>query len=242
MKLPAVILLAAAALPIIAQAPATTAPAPPGASAPAAPIATAPSTTAAATAPAAVNDTVIGFSYALPGDWQMLASTQATPDVPYPTVQGPKKGNACTQVELTARRGTPASVVVVVALPFGCYGQTLTSKNLADFATGASEGLKETFDVSSPVISNYTLGSHNMWIERASGVVKGQPNAKYMLEIACTVMAKGAACWMTMAADAASLQAFEQEAVTLEGDAFDAIVPATAIQAAPPAPAASKPS
>jgi hypothetical protein len=156
-------------------------------------------------------------------------------------VEGPKKGNACTQVELTARRGTPASVVVVVALPFGCYGQALTDKNLADFAAGASEGLKQTFDVTNPVLGGYSLGSHNMWIERANGVVKGQPNAKYTLEIACTLMQKGAACWMAMAADAASLQTFEQESVTLEGDAFEAIVPATAIQAPAAAPAAIKP-
>jgi hypothetical protein len=148
-------------------------------------------------------------------------------------VEGPKKGNACTQVELTARRGTPASVVVVVALPFGCYGQALTDKNLADFAAGASEGLKQTFDVTNPVLGGYSLGSHNMWIERA--------NAKYTLEIACTLMQKGAACWMAMAADAASLQTFEQESVTLEGDAFEAIVPATAIQAPAAAPAAIKP-
>jgi hypothetical protein len=224
MKLSAVLLIAICTLPLIAQSAA------PGAAVPATPA-----------GPPAVNDTAIGFSYSLPADWQSLASAHVTPNVPYPTVEGPKKGNACTQVELTARRGTPASVVVVVALPFGCYGQALTDKNLADFAAGASEGLKQTFDVTNPVLGGYSLGSHNMWIERANGVVKGQPNAKYTLEIACTLMQKGAACWMAMAADAASLQTFEQESVTLEGDAFEAIVPATAIQAPAAAPAAIKP-
>jgi hypothetical protein len=131
-------------------------------------------------------------------------------------------------------------VVVVVALPFDCYGQSLTAKNMADFTSGASEGLKQTFDVTNPVLGSYTLGSHSMWVERASGTVKGQPDSKYTLEVACTLLDKGAACWMTMAADAASLQIFEQEPVTLEGDAFDAIVPANAIQPAAPPP--SKPS
>jgi len=71
-------------------------------------------------------------------------------------------------------------------------------------------------------------------------VVKGQPDAKYTLEIACTVMSKGAACWMIMAADPAHLQTFEKEAVTLEGDAFDQIVPDGAVKL--PAPAPNKPS
>jgi hypothetical protein len=190
--------------------------------------------------PPQISDTKIGFSYGLPADWQTQASQMTKPDVPYPTVEAPKKGNACTQVELTARHGTPSSVVVVVALPFDCYGQTLTDKNLADLATGASEGLKQTFDVTNPVVSSYTLGGHTMWIERASGTVKGQPAAKYTVEIVCTVLQKGMACWWMMAADEASLQTFEQQPVTLEGDAFDAIVPAGALQA--PAPAANKPS
>jgi hypothetical protein len=191
--------------------------------------------------PPSVKDTDIGFSYSLPADWQAQASQQATPDVPYPTVEAPKKGNACAQVELTARKGTPFSVVVVIALPFDCYGQTLTAKNMPDLATGAAEGLKQTFEVVNPVEGNYTLGTHNMWVERASGTVKGQPQAKYTLEIACTVLTRGEACWLTMAADAAHLQAFERQPVTLEGDSFDALVPAGAVQAAAP-PAASKPS
>ena len=192
--------------------------------------------------PPAVKDNDIGFAYSLPSEWQTLASQLATPDVPYPSVEGPKKGNACTQVELTARHGTPSSVVVVVALPFDCYGQTLTEKNLSDFAAGAAQGLKQTFDVTNPVLANYSLGSHTMWIERASGTVKGQPTAKYTLEIACTVMSKGAACWMIMAADPAHLKTFEQEAVTIEGDAFDAIVPPGVVQIQVQAPAVKKPS
>jgi hypothetical protein len=229
-------------LPAFAQAPAATpstepTPAPAQANPPAA----ATAKPAAPAAPPEVKDTNIGFSYSLPAGWETQASTPAKPDVPYPTVVAPKKGNACAQVELTARHGTPLSVVVVVALPFDCYGQSLTDKNMADFTAGASEGLKQTFEVTNPVMNNYALGSHTMWVERANGTVKGQPQSKYTLEVACTLMAKGAACWMTMAADAADLQAFEQEPVTLEGDAFDAIVPANAITA-PQAPAASKPS
>jgi hypothetical protein len=215
-------------------APATGAQTPP-------PAATTPA--AAPAAPPEVKDTKIGFSYSLPAGWETQASVPAKPDVPYPTVEAPKKGNACAQVELTARHGTPFSVVVVVGLPFDCYGQTLTEKNMADFTAGASEGLKQTFDVTNPALSNYMLGSHNMWMERASATVKGQPESKYTLEVACTLLEKGAACWMTMAADAVHLETFEQQPVTLGGDAFDAIVPANTIPApAGSAPPANKPS
>ncbi len=216
--------LAASWMPLAAQSPA------PADSKP-------PATETAPAEPPQIHDTNIGFSYSLPADWETLASKMAQPDVPYPTAMGARKGNACAQVELTARHGKPASVVVVTALPFDCYGQPLTDKNLADFATGAAEGLKQTFDITNPAVANYSLGSHKMWGERATGTVKGQPGSIYVLEIACTVLEKGAVCWLTMAADASSLQTFEQQPVTLDGDTFDAIVPADAI---PPAPAAAQ--
>jgi hypothetical protein len=216
-------LLAVSSMPLAAQSPAPADGQPPAA-------ATAP------VGPPQIHDTNIGFSYSLPADWETLASQMAQPDVPYPAAMGARKGNACAQVELTARHGKPASVVVVTALPFDCYGQPLTDKNLADFATGAAEGLKQTFDIANPFVANYSLGSHKMWGERATGTVKGQPGSIYTLEIACTVLDKGAVCWLTMAADASSLQAFEQQPVTLDGDTFDAIVPASAIPSAPPGP------
>ena len=225
------VLVALGSLPVAAQTP----PAAPAAATPATASSTAATATAAPVLRPEIKDTGIGFSYGLPAGWQTQPSRMVTPDVPYPTVEGPKKGNACAQVELTARQGTPYSVVVVIGLPFDCYGQTLTSKNMADLASGAAEGLKQTFEVANPVESNYTLGAHSMWVERAGATVKGQPAAKYTLEIACTVLSKGEACWMIMAADAAHLQTFERQPVTLEGDAFDALVPAGAVPAATPA-------
>jgi hypothetical protein len=235
MRFSAAVVLALSCLPVAGQVPAST---PSTEPTPAATAQTAKPTTPAL--PPSIKDTDIGFSYSLPADWEAEASQLAAPNVPYPTVEAPKKGNACAQVELTARQGTPFSVVVVIGLPFDCYGQTLTSKNMADLATGAAEGLKQTFEVANPVSSNYTLGTHNMWVERASGTVKGQPDAKYTLEIACTVLTRGEACWLAMAADADHLRTFEQQPVSLEGDSFDALVPAGAVQAA--APAANKPS
>jgi len=215
--------------PLAAQAPALAAPAQTPA-----PLPANSATTTKSSAPAPppeIKDATIGFSYSLPADWETQALQPSTPDVPYPAIEAPKKGNACAEVELTARHGTPFSVVVVVGLPFDCYGQTLTDQNMADFTAGAAEGLKETFEVTNPSLSSYKLGSHSMWMERASGTVKGQPESKYTLEVACALLKKGAACWMAMAADASDVQIFEQGRVTLEGDAFDALVPAGAVPA-----------
>jgi hypothetical protein len=149
------------------------------------------------------------------------------------TSEDEKKGAACIQVALTARHGTPASVVVVVALPFDCFGQQMTEKDLPGFASGASEGLKKTFDISNPVHGAYVMGSHNLWIERATGNLKGHPEVQYTVETVCSILKKGAVCWMDMSADDAALEVFEHGSVTLDGEAPAALVPATAFDKKP---------
>ena len=188
------------------------------------------STAGAAPAPAArVERDDVGFSYSLPADWEFVAPPPVpTAAMPYPTLAAPRKGDACVDVALTAKHGTPASVVVVLALPFACYGQTITERDLANFGAGAAEGMKQSFEITEPVEATYSLGSHTLWIERAKGTPKHHSESQFTFEIACTVLTKGAACWMTMAADAASLETFEQSTVSLEGDAPAALVPATA--------------
>jgi hypothetical protein len=209
-------LFVAGSVPLLAQTPA---PAP----------ASATTATQPAPVPAQVDDSDVGFNYSLPADWEFVAPPRAPRvTVPFPDAMGTKKGDACVEVVLTAKHGTPASVVVVMALPFACYGQSLKSGDLANFGAGAAEGMKQTFDVSDPVQSNYTLGSNAVWIERAKGTPKGHPENPFTFEIACTLLAKGAVCWMTMAADAASLQAFENSPVMLDGESSAALVPASA--------------
>lgn len=184
-----------------------------------------------------VEDVTIGFSSSLPADWQGMATVQGKFDIPYPTAVAPRKGDTCVEVDMTARHGGSGSVVVVVALPFDCYGQTMSADDLANFGMGAAEGLKQTFAIVNEVQGKYSLGNHAIWIERADGTPKHRPENPYTFEIACTVLGKGAACWMTMAVDAASLRDFEQQAVTLEGDSFDALVPAGDAPAVPEAAA-----
>ncbi len=217
--------------PVFAQVPepAATPSNPASTLAPSAKQAAAPSHQLTPTMPPQVQRDDVGFSYSLPADWEFVAPPPAPKVVtPYPTLAAPRKGDACVDVALTARRGTPASAVVVLALPFDCYGQAMTASDLASLGAGAAEGMKQSFEIAEPVEANYSLGSHTVWIERAKGTPKHRAESPFTFEIACTVLKKGAACWMTMAADAASLKAFEQGTVSLDGDAPAALVPASA--------------
>jgi hypothetical protein len=190
-----------------------------------------------ASSSAAVPSAEIGFSYTLPADWAVVQikpspPTEAAEEQSLTTPEA-IKGTACIRVPMTARHGYPSSVIVVVELPFDCYGQTITEQELAGFGLGAAEGLKQEFDLIDPVFGLYSLGSHHLWIERAKGSSKGHPETQYTMEIACSMLKKGAACWLTMAADKASLEAFENGSVTLEDDPATPLVPANAFDKVP---------
>lgn len=180
----------------------------------------------------------IGFSYSIPADWEVVDTKPQLPAVQAEVAktaksEDEKKGIGCVQVALTARHGNPTSVVVVVALPFDCYGTTMTEKDLPGFGSGAAEGIKNTFNISNAVHGAYTVGTHAMWVERADGVLKDSPEVKYTVETVCSILKKGAVCWMAMAADKAGLQIFENGAVTLDGEVPAALVPATAFEKKP---------
>jgi len=172
----------------------------------------------------------IGFTYALPTSWEVVDTTLQLPSVKAEvgktaTSEAEKKGIACVQPVLTARHGDPASVVVVVALPFDCFGQTMTEQDLPGFASGAAEGLKNTFELSGQMQSTYSLGTHAMWVQRANGTLKSNTAMKYTVETVCSILKKGAVCWMAMAVDEAALSTFETGSVSLDGEAPNALVP-----------------
>lgn len=213
-------------LPLVAQTP----PTPPGSSSKPSPVTSEHQTPH----PPSVQDSDLGFTFSLSSDWQFVPPSPApTVVVPYPKAVEAPKGDACVKVVLTATRGTPASSVVVTALPFSCYGQTMTADDLANLGAGAMEGLKETFEITDPILSNYILGNRAVWIERAKGALKAHPEDSYTFETACTILTNGAVCWTAMAADAASLRAFENAPVSLEGEHFAALVPADAFLTKP---------
>jgi len=118
-------------------------------------------------APPAVHTNDLGFSYSVPSDWETTDVQQSLAGVQQEATKSAaseeeKKGIACVQVALTARHGNPTSVMVIVALPFDCFGQSMSDKDLPGFARGASEGLKSSFDISEPEFGAYSLDSHNM--------------------------------------------------------------------------------
>ncbi|MGP8271735.1 MAG: hypothetical protein ACLQLH_16855 [Terracidiphilus sp.] len=185
-----------------------------------------------------VHTSDIGFSYSIPADWEVVDTKPTLPAVQAEVAktaknEDEKKGIGCVQVALTARHGDPSSVVVVVALPYDCYGTTMTAKDLPSFGSGAAEGIRNKFNISNAVHGSYTVGTHGMWVERASGVLKDDPGVHYTVETVCSVLKKGAVCWLAMAADKAGLQTFENGAVALDGEVSAALVPATAFEKQP---------
>jgi len=185
-----------------------------------------------------VHSSDLGFTYAIPSDWQVVDASATLPTVQQQVTQNAagddtKKGIACVQVALTARHGDPASVIVVMALPYACFQQEMTEKDLPGFATGASEGLKQILDITDAVNGLYLLGSHNIWIERAKGTAKANPELHFSVETACTLLKKAAVCWMTTASDDAAMQTFENGSVRLDQDEPTALVPSTAIDKKP---------
>ena len=140
---------------------------------------------------------------------------------------------ACVQLPLTAHHGSPPSTIAVVGLSFDCVGHSFTAQDLPSVASEASDNLKKNIEIAGPVINTYTLGTHSMWIQHASGSLVGHPEIKRTMETVCSVLKKGVVCWMTLAADDVSLQIFENGTVTLDEDAATALVPADALQKKP---------
>lgn len=180
----------------------------------------------------------LGLAYTLPSGWEAIDAQSSLPEVKERQLANAKtdeekKEIACIQIPISARAGDPPSFLAVIALPFNCIGQILTDKDLPGFAEGSSEGPRAVFDFGDPDFGSYSLGSHHMWIERAKGNPKGHPEMPYTLEIACSLLKKSAACWMTVAGSKQSLREFEQNSVTLDGDFFPELVPANAFEKKP---------
>lgn len=177
----------------------------------------------------------LGFSYAVPTDWAVVdySAEEKEEARQNAATEEDKKGLGCAVMGLQAKHGSPVSLIAEVALPFDCFGQVMQSSDLPGFATGASQGLQQNFDVGDPLVGSYVRGSHSFWIERANATLKGQPSISYTIEIACTVGKKAAVCWMTMAADNAALAVFERGLVSVDGDAPEALVPETAFDKKP---------
>lgn len=185
-----------------------------------------------------VTPETVGFTFHLPEGWDAIDAQSTLPEVKARQTANAKtdeekKEIACVQIPVSGRRGAPPSFLAVMALPFDCFGQIMTEKDLPGFAEGASEGPRAIFDFAEPEYGSYTLGSHHMWVERAKGNPKGHPEMSYSLEIACSLLKNAAVCWMTVAGDDRALKDFEKNAVTLDGDSFTVLVSSEAFEKKP---------
>jgi hypothetical protein len=227
-------LLVLCAVPLAAQAPAT----PDAAPTPASPdAASTPIPPPPPTADAQAHTSDLGFSYSIPPDWDVVDAKPMLPSVLQKAARDygneSAKMAACVQLPLTAHHGNPPSAIVVVGLSFDCMGHTFTVQDLPSVATGVNEGLAKSIQIDNPVTNTYTLGTHSMWIQRATGSLAGHPEIKRTMETVCSVLKKGVVCWMALAADDATLQTFENGVVTLDGEDATTLVPADALQKKP---------
>lgn len=177
-----------------------------------------------------VHSTALGFSYTVPTGWQRVDAQTTTPGVNWQAAQSAtsteeKEDVACMEIPFMARRANPDGVIIVVALPFACYGRPIQPADLPGFATGAAEGLEEQFEITDPIYATYSLAGHKFWIERARGTPNGHTAPIYAVEVTCAVLKRAAVCWMARAVDAAGLRAFERDAVKIDGDSAPALVP-----------------
>jgi hypothetical protein len=177
----------------------------------------------------------LGFSFTVPAGWDVMETSAVAKEQARQNAktEEDKKGLACVDIGFTARRGDPPSVMTEVALPFDCYGQQMTEADLPGFASSASAGLAQNFDLGEPVYGVYRTGTHGFWIERVKGTVKGQGAIGFTIEIACSVTKKAGVCFMAMASNDSSLAAFEQMPVSLDADPPVALVPANAFEKKP---------
>jgi len=113
-----------------------------------------------------------------------------------------------------------------MALPTACVGAEPAEKDLPGIAIAASQSIQQYFDVGEPQLAAYALGSHSVRIARAKGNPKGHPEISYTVETVCSILKKGAVCWMALAADDAALATFEHGAVILDNEAPTTLVPA----------------
>jgi hypothetical protein len=187
----------------------------------------------------AVYKSDLGFSYGYSADWQLIDTTAITPAAQQQaaasaTSAEEKKGAACAQIGLMLKHGDPASIIMTVALPYDCYGSSFTDTDLPGFGKGVSGGLKQNFSVSETKTATFKSGTHSLWIERAAAVSKADPSRTYTIETVCSMLKKGATCWIGMVKDDAALKIMEQSLVTLESDAPTALVPENLLTPAKP--------
>ena len=158
-----------------------------------------------ASAAASTHTDPLGFSFSLPAGWELLDMQPKLPVI-RPALRermprrGRKEGSGLRSVAVhsASRRSTVGDLEVTLSLRLP-WDQMYTDKDLPDVGSGIAEGVKGSFNVVDPVYGIYILGSHRVWIERATGNFISHPDWKREFEAACTLLKSGVACWMAFA-------------------------------------------
>ncbi len=180
----------------------------------------------------------LGFSYSVPADWTVEDTRPTVGQAQQEAARNAQSDSemravGCMEAPFKARHSSGASSVVIVALPFDCFGQHYTDADLPAFASNMAESLKKGWKISDPAFGTYSLGGHTLWIERASASLLEHPDGRKTLELVCSMLKNGAVCWMGFVANEADLKTFEQGAVSLDGETSPALVPASAFAKKP---------
>ena len=91
-----------------------------------------------------------GFTYHTPESWDAIDAQSTLPEVKQQQAAKARTDDerreiACVQVPISARRPAPPSFLAVMALPFDCFGQIMTAKDLAGVCRGQFRRAKKLF-------------------------------------------------------------------------------------------------
>jgi hypothetical protein len=127
-------------------------------------------------------------------------------------------------------------------MPLGCLQRIAANNAFNRFASGAglpgfasetARGMANGLSVSGPVFAVFSSGGHDLRIERAKAIPKGQPfGQNYTLETVCGAFKRGTVCWAIKAANESALRTFENGVVALDGEDAWTLVPENAFEVA----------
>lgn len=177
----------------------------------------------------------LGFSYSYPSGWEVVDMKPAMPVIRQKIEEKSdsdqeKKGAECAQIDLMLRNQSPLSLIEVLTMQNACFPVKPSVDSLAAFGLGMAKGLQKTLDITNPVYSSYKLGTHSIWIEKASATIKDSSATHYILEVSCTLLHKGFVCIVAFAHDDQALEVFESGRIVLDDEAPVALVPADAFK------------
>lgn len=172
-----------------------------------------------------------GFQYTYPAGWTRVDTASMMPSIQMQQqaralTDKAKRAAACTHIGLLVTRSNPTMKIIIIELPYSCYGSSYQDSEVSTYGPGVLDGLGQQFDIGAPTsTTTYKLGKHSIWANRSHATLKQHPDQPYEMETVCTILSKAAVCWVAIAEQAQMLSVLEQGQVSLDGDPLVALVP-----------------